>query len=156
MKILEMKTKFILCAFVAVLSTSCLSTKSTLQNVDDSAKVPELLDKETYKLTDFSKNEKYAYDEDYPVNVGFGKLADGPLNERRFLNALAGPKGEKITYTRIGSCCPFPSNKSELGGGLIDQYEIVWEGQTKPVTLYLNMYEKGKVEVPVGFTLKKK
>ncbi len=64
------------------------------------------------------------------------------------MNALAGPKGEKITYTKLESCCPFPTKRSEMGVGLLDVYEIKWEGQKNPVILYLNIYEKGYLMVP--------
>ena len=77
------------------------------------------------------------------------------INATRFLNALAGPKGEKITYTKQESCCPFPSKHSAMGAGLLDVYEIVWDGQKKPILLYLNIYEKGYLKVPVGLSIKK-
>jgi hypothetical protein len=43
-----------------------------------------------------------------------------------------------------------------MGAGFLDVYEVKWEGQKKPVLLYLNIYEKGILMVPVGFSLKKK
>jgi len=43
-----------------------------------------------------------------------------------------------------------------MGAGLLSVYELRWEGQKNPVTLYLNIYEKGVLMVPVGLTLKKK
>ena len=43
-----------------------------------------------------------------------------------------------------------------MGAGFLDVYEIYWDGQTQTVKLYLNMYEKGEVMVPVGLTLKKR
>ena len=60
-----------------------------------------------------------------------------------------------ITYKKIESCCPFPTKKSEMGAGFLDIYELTWEGQTTPVKLYLNIYEKGVLMVPVGLSLKK-
>jgi hypothetical protein len=42
-----------------------------------------------------------------------------------------------------------------MGVGLLDVYEIYWDGQTTPVRLYLNSYEKGVLMVPVGLSLKK-
>jgi hypothetical protein len=71
------------------------------------------------------------------------------------LNALAGPNGEKITFTKLESCCPFPTKRSEMGAGFLDVYELKWVGQKKPILLYLNIYEKGILMVPVGLTLKK-
>ena len=43
-----------------------------------------------------------------------------------------------------------------MGAGLLDVYELKWEGQKSPVILYLNIYEKGVLMVPLGLSLKKK
>ena len=67
----------------------------------------------------------------------------------------AGPNGEESSYVRVGSCCPFNTPNGLMGGGLLDRYEIKWSGQTAPVYLYLNMYDKDELKAPVGFTIKK-
>ncbi|SRR5690606_11224628 len=136
------------------LTMSCVSTKLTIRNIDDNAQQPEMLDNKTYKLTRKATDKKYAFDEDYPVNLGFGLLHQREANKEKFLNALLGPNGEKTTYSHSGNCCPFPTNKSELGGGMLDIYEITWEGNTKPLIIYLNHFEKGEVLIPVGLTAK--
>src|SRR5690606_35692462 len=79
--------------------TSCISTKSTLKNTDDNAPNLILAKNNTFVITDYSQDSKYGYDPDYPVNVFFRNSKDEDINAHRFLNALAGPKGEKITYT---------------------------------------------------------
>jgi hypothetical protein len=135
--------------------TSCVSTKSTLKNVDDNAPTPQLKNNITFVITEFSKDKRYGYDKNYPINIFYGNTNNESINQQRFLNALAGPKGEKITYTKLESCCPFPTKRSDMGAGLLDVYELKWEGQRKPVTLYLNIYEKGVLMVPVGLTLNK-
>ncbi|WP_396158964.1 2-dehydro-3-deoxyphosphooctonate aldolase [Flavobacterium sp.] len=152
-----MKTIGKLTSIVALISlfTSCVSTKSTLKNVDDTAPFPTLTKENTFVLTDYSKDIKYGYDADYPVNVFYMNAKDENLNANRYLNALAGPKGEKITYTKIESCCPFPTKRVEIGAGFLDVYELKWEGQVKPVKLYVNIYERGYLLVPVGLTIKK-
>lgn len=136
-------------------TTSCVSTRSTLKNVDDNAPIPSLLNEKTFVITEYSKDKKYGYDPDYPVNVFFRDAKDENLNAHRFLNALAGPNGEKITYTKIESCCPFPTKRVEIGAGFLDIYELKWEGQKQPVRLYLNIYERGYLLVPVGLSVKK-
>jgi len=143
--------------FIALLSiaTSCVSTKSTLKNIDDNAPTPVLLNNNTFVITAFSKDKRYGYEKDYPINVFFGSTSSETNNEYRFLNALAGPNGEKINYKKLESCCPFPTKTSEMGAGLLSVYEIRWEGQKNPVTLFLNIYEKGILMIPVGFTQKK-
>lgn len=138
-----------------LLTTSCVSTKSTLKNVDDNAPNLTVTKANTFVITEISKDSKYGYDKDYPVNVFYKNSKEETNNQQRYLNALAGPNGEKITYTRLESCCPFPTKRSEMGAGFLDVYEIKWEGQKKPILLYLNIYEKGFVMIPVGLTLKK-
>lgn len=143
--------------FIIVLFTtaSCISTKSTLKNVDDNAPTPILTKENTFVITNFSTDKKYGYEKDYPVNIFFRNSKDETINQQRFLNALAGPKGEKITYTKLESCCPFPTKRSDMGAGFLDVYELKWEGQKKPIVLYLNIYEKGILMVPFGLSLKK-
>ncbi|KFF11721.1 hypothetical protein [Flavobacterium hydatis] len=138
-----------------ITATSCVSTKSTLKNVDDNAPNLTLNKDNTFIITEYSKDKKYGYDKDYPVNIFYRTSKDEVINQQRFLNALAGPNGEKITYTKLESCCPFPSKRSDMGAGFLDVYEIKWEGQKKPINLYLNIYEKGVLMVPLGLTLKK-
>lgn len=143
--------------FITLISlcTSCVSTKSTLKNVDDTAPFPTVSKENTFVLKDYSKDTKYGYDADYPVNVFYQNAKDENLNAERYLNALAGPKGEKITFTKLESCCPFPTKRVEIGAGFLDVYELKWEGQDKPVKLYINIYERGYLLVPVGLSIKK-
>lgn len=138
---------------ISLLISSCVSTRSTIKNVDDSA--PDLIVKgdNTFEINQFSTDKKYGYDKDYPINI-FYKTTNTDANQERFLNALAGPKGEKITYTKLESCCPFPTKRSDMGAGFLDVYELKWEGQKKPILLYINIYEKGILMVPLGLRLK--
>lgn len=152
MKKISKITLFIL--FISVMA-SCVSTKSTLKNVDDNAPIPTLTKENIFLLTEYSKDKKYGYEPDYPINVFYKNSKDENLNATRYLNALAGPKGEKITYTKLESCCPFPTKRNEMGAGFLDIYELKWEGQKESVKLYLNIYEKGQLLVPVGLSIKK-
>src|SRR6478752_5301843 len=147
-----MKTLAKLTLFVTLISlfTSCVSTKSTLKNVDDNAPIPQLTKDNTFLLKDYAKDGKYGYDPDYPVNVFYQNAKDENLNAERYLNALAGPNGEKITFAKIESCCPFPTKRVEIGAGFLDIYEIKWEGQTKPIRLYVKIYERGYLLVQNG------
>ena len=152
-----MKNSIKITSFILLISlfTSCVSTKSTLKNVDDSAPIPTLLNESTFVITEYSKDKKYGFEPDYPINVFFRDANDENLNAKRFLNALAGPNGEKITYTKIESCCPFPTKRVAIGAGFLDIYELTWKGQTKPIKIYLNIYERGYLLVPVGLSSKK-
>lgn len=147
--------KIILGLILMFLSSSCISTKSTLRNVDDNAPTPRLSKENTFIITEYSKDKRYGYNKDYPINIFYYTTTNEKLNEERFLNALAGPKGEKITYSKLESCCPFPSKRTTMGAGFLNIYEIRWEGQKKPVILYLNIYEKGHLMCPMGLSIKK-
>ncbi len=143
--------------FIALLigMASCSSTQSTLKNTDDNAPNLTLSKDNTFVITEYSKDKKYGYDKDYPINIFFNNTKNETINQQRFFNAIAGPNGEAITYTKLENCCPFPTKRSELGAGFLDVYEVKWEGQKKPVTLYVNIYEKGILMVPMGLSLKK-
>ena len=150
----NMKKNLLFIALLA-LSVSCVSTKSTLKNVDNNAPDLYLSRENTFVINEFSKDKKYGYDADYPINLFFQNTRNEKLNQERFLKALAGPKGEKITFSKLESCCPFPTKRTDLGAGLLDVYELKWDGQKKPVKLYLNIFEKGVLMVPVGLSIKK-
>ncbi|WP_326937256.1 2-dehydro-3-deoxyphosphooctonate aldolase [Flavobacterium sp. PL11] len=147
--------KSILLIALFIVTSSCVSTKSTLKNVDDNAPNLVLSRENTFVITEYSTDKKYGYNADYPVNIFFQNTRNETVNQERFLNALAGPKGEKINFSKLESCCPFPTKRTDLGAGFLDVYELKWEGQKKPIKLYLNIYEKGILMVPVGFSLKK-
>jgi hypothetical protein len=134
---------------------SCISTKSTLMNVDNNAPIPKLTKQNTFVLTEISNDSKYGFDKDYPVNVFYRNSNDEEINCNRFLNALSGPNGETISFKKTGICCPFPSKNINTGGGFLAVYEISYEGLKNPKILYLNIYEKGLLLAPVGFSIKK-
>lgn len=151
-----MKIKsFALLFLFPIMATSCVSTKSTLKNVDDNAPIPKLNPDNTFVITEYSKDSKYGYNPDYPINIFFRNTKDDTINQQRFLNALAGPNGEQLVFRKLESCCPFPTKKSEMGAGFLDVYEVTWIGQQKPIKLYMNIYEKSVLMVPVGLSLKK-
>lgn len=68
---------------------------------------------------------------------------------------LAGPNGEKISFYRAGSCCGIKSDKAPMGYAILDNYRVTWEGSTDTVSIYINMYDRGVLKAPVGFTIKK-
>ncbi len=152
---MKSKSFFLVLSFLLIFTTSCVSTKSTLKNVDDNAPTPTLTKENTFLITLYSKDKKYGFEPDYPVNVFYLNSKDENLNAKRFLDALAGPNGEKITYTKIESCCPFPTKRHQIGAGFLDVYELIWVDQKQPIKLYMNIYEKGYLMVPVGLSLKK-
>jgi hypothetical protein len=147
--------KFMALSVAALALASCVSTRNTIKNIDDKAVMPALSKEKVFVITEVSKDEKYGYDADYPVNLGFLKFETAELNVKRYFGALTGPKGEEITYTKVDSCCPFPTEKYNMGAGLLDIYEVTWQGLATPKRIYINLYEKGQIVAPQGFGFKK-
>lgn len=134
-----------------LLFISCTTTKSTFVKT-------KLLDNNTFELIEISNDASYGFSEKNPIQVGGVYSDEGPINERRFLNALSGPNGETITYHRAGSCCPIKSKNNPFGGNtvMLDNYRITWQGSKDTVSIYINMYDSGILKAPKGFTIKNK
>ena len=144
--------KKILLFTAALAFVACSSTKNTSASKDVKT---ELLNNNTFLLKDISTDKTYGLSEKNPVQVGGVDTKEGPVNERRFLNALAGPNGERVSYYRAGSCCPIKSDKAMFGDKvMLDNYRVTWEGSTDTVSIYINMYDYGQLKAPVGFTIK--
>lgn len=141
-----MKKYFYLSSMVFLMS--CSTSKQIIQT--------NLKDNQTFDLLEISDDSSYGYSEKNPVQVGGVDKQSGPLNQRRFLNALAGPNGEEVTYFRSGSCCPIKSKNDPLGFGqvLLDNYKVTYEGSKDTVSIYINMYDYGALKAPKGFTIK--
>lgn len=146
--------KYLFSIITALLLTSCVSTQSTLKNVDNTAIRPAIKDK-AYVITEYATDSKYGYDQDYPINIGFIHEKQEDINIEYYFNGLQGPNGEKISYKKVDTCCPFPSKNSLMGAGTIGIYEVFFEGSAKKITLYFNIFEKGKILCPKGFSIKK-
>ena len=139
---------------LSLLSASCGSIKSTIKNIDNTVQRPLVKDGH-YVITEYSKDAKYGYDRDYPINLGFDNEKYGTRSIDYFFNALTGLNGEKFTYIKTESCCPFPTKRNVMGGGILDLYEITFPGKEKKIVLYFNIFDKGKIMCPNGFTIKK-
>lgn len=134
--------------------TSCSTSKKTSDGGYGSPNLKqELIDDNTFKITRYSKDSTYGYTEKNPIMVG-GNSIEGVKNERRFINALCCPNGEKLEYYRIGSCCPFES-KNSVFGGMLDMYSVTYRGLNDSLVIYINMYDSDILRVPVGLKLKK-
>lgn len=137
-----------ICLFFASCGGSKLTSTYGSPNVKQT-----LLDQNTFKIDKYATDTTYGYSQSNPIMVGGGN--EGPLNERRFLNALTGPNGEPITYKRLRSCCQFTTKNGLFDNtGLLDMYEVAHKGLEKPVTLYINMYDSDELKIPVGFLKK--
>lgn len=88
-----------------------------------------------------ASDPSYGYTQENPIKVG-GDAFNGPPRERAYLDNLAGPNGEKISYERTGS--------SDFGDTILDAFAIT--GLSKIVTLYIDEYSYSEPQAPVGFT----
>ncbi|OFY10759.1 MAG: hypothetical protein A2X11_11715 [Bacteroidetes bacterium GWE2_42_24] len=144
--------KLLILAMAIIIISSCSTLKKTAGGDYGSPKVKqELKDDNTFRITLYSQDNTYGYTEKNPIMVGGN--SEGPINERRFLNALSGPNGEKIEYYRMGSCCLFKT-KNSAWGGMLDKYNITYTGLKKNLIIYINMYDSDTLKVPVGLKLR--
>jgi hypothetical protein len=139
--------KKILPLLLVLLVSGCSQTKkvATVSNSDN----------QSFVIKEISTDKTYAFTANNPVEVGGNSGNSGPSNERKYLNMLAGPNGEKISYYRAGSCCPVKSKNGLMGYAMLDNYRVTWEGTTDTVSIYINMYDKGVLKAPFGLTIKK-
>ncbi|HLT74854.1 MAG TPA: hypothetical protein VKZ68_07200 [Ohtaekwangia sp.] len=136
-------------------AAACASTKSNSSIGHTRTRPVTMLNDNTYLLTEPARDATYGYDKKNPVKVG-SEGGSGPVNERRFLNALLGPNGESIWYARAGSCCQFKTPNGLFGdAGLLDIYRVTWQGSKDTVSIYINMYDKGDLYIPAGFTARR-
>ena len=105
----------------------------------------------TLNLSAMADNPEYGYSEESPIQVGGGF---GSRKHYAFLNSLAGPKREKLTYERVGSCCGFDAPNSPLGRGMLEVFTISYEGSANR-RLYFDWYNEGPLLVPVGLSGKR-
>jgi len=140
---------------MSLLIFGCASQKGIKSSgVGDTRTKPiDFIDNNMYLLVDKSVDITYGFKESNPIKVGGVHESNGPLNERRFLNALLGPNGENVQYYRSGSCCHFKTpNGLFENTGLLDLYRVYWTGSKDTLNIYINIYDKGDLLIPVGFT----
>lgn len=91
-----------------------------------------------------STDPNYGVTRSSPVEVGGGAM-DGPARERRYLDALRGPDGQPVRYTRRGS------TEGADGTTILDAYEVTHDGLAKPIVLYVDEYHFSEPRAPAGF-----
>ncbi|KGO89007.1 hypothetical protein [Flavobacterium suncheonense] len=138
---------------VLVVMISCTSTKSTIKNIDDTAVKPAVKDN-AFQIKQYADDDKYGFDQDYPINIGFIMESSEEKFIGYFFKGLQGPEGETLTYKKVESCCPFPTKNNKVGVGMLSIYEVRWPGVRKPLILYFNIYERGRILCPKGLTIK--
>jgi hypothetical protein len=127
--------------FIFFFTTCTFSTAMGQQFIDDA----------TMKLGDISVDKKYGFKPKAKYSIKVGTIA----NEYKFINALTGPNGERVYARRLGSCCAFRIPTAIFGKGLLDKWEITYEGSSKSIIIYLNGYEYDEPKCPMGLNFKK-
>jgi hypothetical protein len=147
--------KISILSFILVLCMSCVSTKNTIQNIDETAVLPTIILNQ-FELLETASDLQYGYSEFYPINLGFSTYENSNnQNVIRFFNSFTGTNGEKVTYKLLETCCPFPSKQNKMGAGTLVLYEIYLDGKASNKKIYINTFEKGKIMCPKGFLIKK-
>ncbi|WP_242667531.1 2-dehydro-3-deoxyphosphooctonate aldolase [Flavobacterium sp. AJR] len=146
-----MKTFF---SLILLLFLSCNSKQKQLEKA--LLKKEGQVELDYFHLLDQSSDKSYGFTESNPIKVGGRSESMGPKNERRFLSALKGPNGETVRFYREGSCCLFETPNVEKGmKGSLDTYKVYWEDMTDDtLRIYINMYDKDSLMIPVGLTSK--
>jgi hypothetical protein len=150
----------ILTSIGLIILIGCAAQKTTTSKEargDTRTKPVEFLDDNTYLLVESTDDKTYGYEKSNAIKVGGSNESSGPKNERRFLNALLGPNGEEVKYFRAGSCCTFKTPNGPIdNSGMLDRYSIIWTGSKDTLIIFINMYDKGDLKIPVGLIAKKK
>jgi hypothetical protein len=140
----------------SLLGSSCAAHRPASTAILASTSVPDSYYENAQKsvapaaVATVSKEVTYGVTAQNPIKVG-GGIDGGVRGEQSYLNALRGPAGQPIIYRRQGSCCPFKTPNGLIDNtGMLDAYTVTWEGNAKSLTLYINMYDKGDLFIPVG------
>ena len=91
-----------------------------------------------------SADPTFGYSEDNPIKIGEGDPFIGPSLERAYLDLLYGPNGQSVSYERIGSL--------SHGDTILDLYSVSYDNPATTVTLYLDIYERRQLRIPMGFS----
>lgn len=108
------------------------------------------------ELPRVASSASYGYSADDPILMNLTPSDPSAAIGRtyQYLGSLRGPKGEKVSFYRLGSCCPIKTENGFLGEGLLDQYELTYDGLDTPIVLYVNIYDAGEVFIPQGLTIR--
>ena len=138
---------------------SCTPIEKTTKNgqVKDEEITFGYINPNTFQLYDIATEVKYGYTSEFPIKVGGRVKGDYVLNQRRYLNALTGPGGEKVSYKLLGSCCYLKRNiRGENQLTYLDKVEIAYEGNPQRFIVFIDTFERATMLAPKGFSFKTK
>ena len=79
--------KLINLSFILILCVACVSTKNTIQNIDDTAVLPKIIEGQ-FELVETAPDMQYGYSEFYPINLGFSSY-ENSNNQNDTATAIA-------------------------------------------------------------------
>jgi len=109
-------------------------------------------------LKGISKNPEYGYSPKHPIKLGVTSEYTSATYPEKYLQSITGPQGQAIAYERIRSCCFFKTVNRDAAYqnvGVLEVYQVTYEGLTTPKILYLNFFDEGIPLTPQGFLPKK-
>jgi len=143
--------------FISLLTLfSCNAVEKTIKKDSIEEKIMfGYINPNTFQLYDVATEVKYGYTSEFPIKVGGRVKGEQVLHERRYLNALTGPKGEKVIYKQLGSCCYIKKNlQGENKLTYLDKFEISYEGNRQRFIIFVDTFEMDKMLAPKGFSFK--
>lgn len=79
-----------------------------------------------------AEDPEYGSTPERPAQVGGGQMY-GAARQRRYLEALRGPGGERVTFERKGTA-------GSPDTGLVDRYQVRYDGAAEPIVVYVDFY----------------
>lgn len=105
-------------------------------------------------LNQVSSDPTYGFTRANPVKMGRPTYKEGFVHESLYLNALRGPTGRPIDYRYLGMCCLFDSPNGPHGRAMLEVFELQAPGMDEPKRLYIDAFDPGTPQVPMGFSLR--
>jgi len=155
----SLKTNLALLFFFLLLACSKKVVYPTYFEGKNTTEHLPILNDSTLAISIIAPANNYGRTESNPIFLGVKDVNESGDNRVKFLNALAGPNGEELSFKRYKSCCPFRTLNSRTVGadqkfGLLDIWVITYDGISNPDTLYVNAYDQGELIAPKGYTIK--
>lgn len=106
-------------------------------------------DRPKLEIAGLSAHTGYAYDSDYPIELGGTREGDMDSRLARYFEYVRAASGASLRYSYDGSCCPFDVASDSGGTGFLQVYLLAAPGK-RPVRIYINGYAEGPLYLPRG------
>lgn len=90
---------------------------------------------------DVSPDATYGFSVANAIKVGLD-ASTGPARAIQYLTSLRGPNGQPVRFRRVGT--------SVAANGIVDNYELIYDGVQVPLRLYIDGYHFEEPRAPVG------